>query len=75
MIRLLLALIAAGVMSAFAALLLHGQYFAEGPVVVSLTTNHGIHRGDVLVSLGWLIGIIALAGMLADGRRRDSLRP
>jgi hypothetical protein len=65
-LRRLVGLIAAAVLSAFAALLLNGRYRAEGPVVLSLTATHGIHRGDILIAGGWLIGMIALAVLVFD---------
>lgn len=63
-------LVAAAVLSAFAALLLNGQYRAEGPVLVTLWGSHGIHRGDILIAGGWVIGMIAVAVLLLDGPRR-----
>ncbi len=70
MLRWLVALIAAAVLTVFAALLLNGQYRAEGPVVLTLSETHGIHRGDVLVAGGWLIGIIAIGVLTAVDRPR-----
>ncbi len=60
MLRWSVGLIAAAVLSAFAALLLNGQYRVEGHVVLRLWDDHGIHRGDILVAGGWLIGMIAV---------------
>jgi hypothetical protein len=68
-IRWLGALLAAGVMTAFALLLLSGQYFREGPVVATLTHNHGIHRGDIGIMAAWTLGMIGLA--LTVPRRRS----
>ncbi|MBN1091233.1 hypothetical protein JKP75_00655 [Blastococcus sp. TML/M2B] len=70
MLRWLVAFIAAAVLTAFALLLLNGQYRVEGEVLVTLWDDHGIHRGDVLVAGGWLIGMIAVA-VLALERPRD----
>ncbi|GAA4306942.1 hypothetical protein [Klenkia terrae] len=48
------------VLSGFTALLLHGTYEFEGPVVLTLTYNHGLHAGDVLILLGWVVAIVAV---------------
>ena len=69
-LRWLVGLIAAGVLSVFAVLLLNGRYRVEGPVVLSLSDAHGIHRGDILIVGGWLIGLIAVAVLLFE-RPRD----
>ncbi len=70
MLRWLVGLVAAAVLSVFAALLLNGQYRVEGPVVMTLWGSHGIHRGDILVAGGWLIGLIAVVVLVAE-RPRD----
>jgi hypothetical protein len=57
--RWLLGLVVLLVMSSFALLLLHGRYVAEGPVVLSLSAEHGVHEGDIVVVVGWLIGVVA----------------
>lgn len=49
MLRGLVGLIAAGVLSVFAVLLINGRYRVVGPVVLSLSETQGIHRGDVLI--------------------------
>ena len=49
------------VLSGFTALLLHGTYTFQGPVVLPLTDEHGLHAGDVLVLLGWVVAMAALA--------------
>jgi hypothetical protein len=69
-LRWFVGLVAAAVLSVFAALLLNGQYRAEGPVVLTLWSTHGIHRGDILVAGGWLIGMIAVAVLVFE-RPRD----
>lgn len=70
MLRWVLGLVAAAVLSAFALLLIHGQYFDEGPVVLTVSAGHGwgVHRGDILVAGGWLIGMIALLSLVLDRR-------
>jgi hypothetical protein len=65
-LRWLLGLIVAGILSAFTALLLHGNYLDMGPVVLTLTRTHGIHRGDILVAGGWLVGVIAVLTLVLD---------
>lgn len=67
-LRALIAVVAAAVLSTFAALLVNGSYRAEGPVVLALSETHGIHRGDILVAGGWLIGMIAIAVLLLERR-------
>lgn len=66
MLRGLVGLIAVAVLSVFAALLLNGRYRAEGQVLLRLSETHGIHRGDVLIVGGWLIGVIAIAMLLFE---------
>ncbi|WP_138758789.1 hypothetical protein [Modestobacter altitudinis] len=60
MLRWAGALLTAAVLSAFAFLLLTGDYIREGPVLVSLSEAHGIHRGDVGIVAFWTIGMIGL---------------
>ncbi len=69
MLRWFVALVAGAVLSAFAALLLNGRYRVEGEVLLTLSEGHGIHRGDVLVAGGWLIGMIAIAMLLFEQPR------
>jgi predicted outer membrane lipoprotein len=70
-LRWLLGLIVAAILSVFTALLLHGQYVDMGPVVLRLSTDHGIHRGDILIAGGWLVGLIAVLTLVLDHPRRD----
>ncbi|WP_369140367.1 hypothetical protein [Modestobacter versicolor] len=70
MLRWLGALLTAMVMTGFALLLLSGDYIREGPVVVSLSANHGIHRGDVGIVSFWVLGMIGLGINLATSGRR-----
>jgi hypothetical protein len=60
MLRWAGALLTAAVLSGFAFLLLTGDYIREGPVLVTLTETHGIHRGDVGIVSFWTIGMIGL---------------
>ena len=49
------------VLSGFALLLLTGEYARQGPILLSLSATHGVHRGDVAVVLGWALGMAGLA--------------
>ena len=69
MLRWLLALVVAGVLSAFAVLLLTGRYINDGPVVLSLTETHGVHEGDLYIVGGWAIALLSEAGLLLVGTR------
>jgi len=70
MVRWLCVLVTGAVLSGFAFLLLTGEYINEGPVVATLTRDHGLHAGDVFVVAGWVVGMLALAFLsLAPARR------
>jgi hypothetical protein len=69
MLRWVGALLTAAVLSGFAVLLLTGEYVREGPVLVTLTATHGIHRGDVGIAAFWALGMIGLLIALLAGRR------
>ncbi|QXG74634.1 hypothetical protein KUM42_12125 [Modestobacter sp. L9-4] len=63
------ALLAVGALSVFAVLLLTGDYIREGPVLVTLSATHGIHRGDLGVVAVWALGVIGvLVGVLSPRR-------
>ena len=64
-------LLATAVLSGFAVLLLTGDYIREGPVLVTLTATHGIHRGDVGIVAAWALGEI---GVLACALSRPGPR-
>ena len=70
MLRWLFAIIIAGIVSAFAVLLLTGQYVNEGPVLVRLSQTHGVHVGDLFVVLGWAAALLAVGGLLRSAGRR-----
>ena len=70
MLRWLLALVVAGVLSAFAVLLLTGEYVNDGPVLVRLGEDRGIHLGDLFVLTGWAAALLSEAGLLLC-RARD----
>jgi|1186.fasta_scaffold743074_1 hypothetical protein len=65
MIRWLCALLVGGVVSGFALLLLTGKYVNEGPVVVVITREHGLHEGDLFVVAGWVVAMLALVVLAA----------
>jgi hypothetical protein len=68
-LRWLSALVIAGIVSAFAVLLLTGHYVTEGPVLLRLGEDHGVHLGDVFVVVGWAVALLAEAGLLLVGTR------
>lgn len=64
------AIVIAGIVSAFAVLLLTGEYANDGPVLVRLDEDRGIHLGDLFVLTGWATAVLAEAGLLL-ARARD----
>jgi hypothetical protein len=72
-LRWLLALMMAGVVTVFAFLLVTGQYIKEGSVVVVVSENHGVHKGDVFVVGGWAVAMLADVGLLVASRPRSRL--
>ena len=64
----LCALLAVVILTGFALLLVTGRYVADGPVLLSLSAEHGLHEGDLLVAAGWAAGVTAVARLLL--RRR-----
>ena len=71
MTRWLYVLVAAGVLSGFAFLLLTGEYANDGPVVIPVTYRHGLHAGDFVVLAGWLVAMLALARLAFVPRGGD----
>lgn len=69
--RWLLAIVVSGVVSAFTVLLVTGEYSNDGPILVTLGEDRGVHAGDVFVLTGWALALLAVAGLLAAGRHRD----
>ena len=65
-------LIAAVVLTGFAVLLLTGEYIRSGPVLVRLSEDHGIHRGDIGIVAFWTLGMFGLA---LSASRRVARRP
>ncbi len=48
------------VLSGFAFLLVTGEYANEGPVLLQVATDHGLHLGDVFVLAGWAVAMTLL---------------
>ncbi|MCU1613264.1 MAG: uncharacterized protein JWO98_804 [Frankiales bacterium] len=73
-LRWTLGLVVAAVLSAFAALLIHGQYFDEGPVILTISSRRawGVHSGDLFIAGGWLVGVIAVLTLVVDRCRPPS---
>ena len=69
--RRLAALVIVGVLSVFAVLLLTGRYVNQGPVLLRLGEDHGIHAGDVFIVAGWAVALLAEVGLLRAAERRD----
>jgi hypothetical protein len=63
-----LSLAIVGILTGFALLLLSGHYANDGPVILEVTAEHGLHRGDLVVLTGWAAGVLS-ALALAAGRR------
>jgi hypothetical protein len=69
-LRWLLALVAAAIVTVFAFLLVTGDYINEGSVVVSVSESHGVHEGDVFVVGGWAVAVLSQVGLLVATRSR-----
>ena len=61
--RWLYAALVEGVLSGFAFLLLTGNYLNDGPVVVRVTAQHGLHEGDLFIMAGWVAASLSLAAL------------
>ncbi|CCG01365.1 hypothetical protein [Blastococcus saxobsidens] len=72
MLRSICALMIGGVVTGFAFLLVTGRYINEGPILLSLSSAHGLHAGDLFVLAGWAAAMLALACLvvLSTGRPR-----
>jgi hypothetical protein len=64
MLDRLSALLAVVVLTGFSLLLVTGRYLADGPVLLSLSAEHGLHEGDLLVAAGWAAGVAAVLRLL-----------
>jgi hypothetical protein len=71
-LRWLCASVVGLVLTGFTVLLLTGHYREEGPVLVTVTADHGLHSGDLLVIAGWAVSIVALVVLAAPRRTRTS---
>lgn len=69
MLRWLSALVIAGLLTGFTALLVVGDFPGAGRVIRIIGPGHGLHIGDVIVMAGWAVGMIALLLLL---RRRKT---
>ncbi|MGK5110432.1 hypothetical protein [Geodermatophilus sp. CPCC 205506] len=70
MLRWLFALVVAGIVSAFAFLLITGDYLNEGRVLFRLTEDHGMHQGDIFVLCGWAAALLSEIGLLVTTGKR-----
>ena len=70
MLRWLFAAVVAGILTAFAVLLVTGKYVNDGPVLFRVTAEHGMHQGDVFVVGGWAAALLSEVGLLVTTRRR-----
>jgi hypothetical protein len=63
--------VVAGVVTGFGMLLLSGRCDNAGPVVATLSDDHGVHLGDLFVIGGWIVAMLAVLVLAArSGRRR-----
>ena len=72
MLRWFCALVVAGVLTGFALLLLSGRYLNDGPVVLTMSEDHGVHVGDLFVVAGWVVAMIAVLALASAPARRRS---
>ncbi len=66
------------VLTGFTLLLLTGRYREEGDVLLTVTATHGLHRGDLFVLAGWLVGMACTGVLLVLSRPQrhpDALTP
>ncbi|WP_166533489.1 hypothetical protein [Blastococcus xanthinilyticus] len=70
MLRWLCALVCGGVLSGFAFLLVTGEYANEGPILLTVSRNHGLHAGDLFVLAGWAVAVLAVLALAALPPRR-----
>ena len=68
-LRWLFALVVAAMLTAFAVLLVTGEYYNEGPVLLRVAEDQGVHQGDVFVLTGWAAGMLSLVGLVLLRRR------
>jgi hypothetical protein len=70
-LRWLFGIVVAGILTTFAFLLLTGRYINDGPVLLRLTAEHGIHRGDIFIVCGWAAALLSELGLLLTAGRRE----
>jgi hypothetical protein len=63
------ALVVGAVLTLFAFLLVTGRYINDGPTVVRIVEDHGLHVGDLFVIAGWAVAMTALV-LLTTSRGR-----
>ena len=69
--RWVCASVAGFVVTVFAFLLVTGRYSNDGPVLATVVEDRGVHAGDLLVILAWLLALVALAMLTAAAGRRS----
>ncbi|MGY1670982.1 hypothetical protein [Geodermatophilus sp. SYSU D00710] len=57
------------VLSGFTVLLLTGEYVSEGPILVQVVPDHGLHLGDVFVLAAWAVAMALLVVLVRTHRR------
>src|SRR4051794_25659588 len=67
MLRWLSGLFVMADLTGCAALLVISTNRFEGPVLASLTANHGLHAGDLVVLAAWALSMIAVLTVLLAG--------
>jgi hypothetical protein len=70
-LRWLCALVAGAVVTGFAFLLITGRYINDGPVLITVAPEHGLHTGDLFVIGGWALAIVALLVLALSPTPRD----
>ena len=68
---MLCALVVGGILSVYAFLLLTGSYINDGPVLIRITPDHGMHEGDLFVIAGW---VVAMSALVLLARRSGRVR-
>jgi len=58
------------ILTGFAAIMMVARRTGMGPSLVELTSEHGIHAGDLPVLALWLVGLVCGALLLRDSRSR-----
>ena len=64
MLRRLCGLLVMADLTGCAALLVISTNRFEGPILASLTANHGLHAGDLVVLGGWALSMVAVLTVL-----------